>query len=75
MAYADPQELNYGITQEELDAVDRTCAYLEKACAYESRQKTRKEWEVISGVTDEGSVNYCVNVASNYFHGARTAEA
>lgn len=66
--YANIDELNYGITQAELEATEKLCQYLRAANAYESRRKTENEWAQIAGVEGK-SLYYAVNVAKRFFKG------
>lgn len=70
--YANIDELNYGISIEELNAAERVCEYLKSANRYEGRRKTESEWSKIAGVEGE-SLYYAINVAKRHFHGVAYA--
>ncbi|MBK7873940.1 MAG: hypothetical protein IPJ74_26450 [Saprospiraceae bacterium] len=64
--YANIDELNYGISMQELEATENF-ANIFAANAYEKRRKTENEWAKIAGV--EGDSYYAVNVAKRFFAG------
>lgn len=68
--YANIDELNYGISIEELEAAEKVCVYLSEANPYESRGKSEIEWSEIAAVQGE-SLYYAVNVAKRFFAGVR----
>ncbi len=66
--YANVDELNYGITQAELEVTEKVCQYLRSASPYESRRKTESQWAAIAGSEGE-CLNYAINVAKRFFAG------